>query len=359
MRLALVALAVLAGCGKSATAPAAGAVASVSVPFVGCARDGQTGPRAAPTGAAKIVTLDAASAGQLAFYSAGGGGVLAPRGWHCFGTYGSSGTTLFVAPQPIASSDVLGTNWAGAAGPAIMVVSSSGDTSGRFVVAQAIARVFPAHQAFANGVIAEGVEPASDFPSGPYASDKLTYRGDAMVEYASPPGAAGLGTWASGLTPNGEAMQGAAILTGQTPDLAVLAVRLGPPMQALAPAIVGQFEADNPAAAAPAAASDALATVRSFYAALGKADGETASALVVPEKRAAGPFSAAALSGFYGAMREPIALTEAVPASDGSVAVKYRYVYANGKVCVGAGRVQTVERGGTALIAGIRTGSGC
>ena len=367
-QFALIGLAVLAGCGKSASAPAAGAApatTSVSVPFVGCAQDGQMGPLAAPTGAAKTVKLAAANAGQLAYYSDGNtGGVLGPRGWHCFGTYGSSGATLYVAPQPIGSSDVLATRWTGAGGPAIIVALSSGDTSGRFTVAQAIARVFPAHAAFAQSVIAEGVEPAGDFPSGPFANDRLTYRGDAVVEYVTQAGSAGLGTWASGLTPDSDPIYGVAILTGQTPDLATLAVRLTPALRALAPAVVSQFEADNPPGAPPAAGAaapvqDPRAVTQSFYAALGRADGQSASSLVVPEKRGSGPFSAAALTRFYGAMREPIRLTTATASADGSVAVQYRYVYASGKVCDGAAVVQTVERGGATLIASIRAANGC
>ena len=44
-------------------------------------------------------------ASKLAYYQAEKGiGVLAPRDWHCFGTYGSGGDTLYVTPQPINSA---------------------------------------------------------------------------------------------------------------------------------------------------------------------------------------------------------------------------------------------------------------
>jgi hypothetical protein len=39
---------------------------------------------------------------SLAYYShheSSGSGVLAPRGWDCFGTYGSGGSTLYVVPR--------------------------------------------------------------------------------------------------------------------------------------------------------------------------------------------------------------------------------------------------------------------
>jgi hypothetical protein len=58
----------------------------------------------------------------------------------------------------------------------------------------AIARVFPAHRAFVRKVIAEGIEPTSDFPFGPYPNDKLTYKNKEMVEYETPAHKDGLGT---------------------------------------------------------------------------------------------------------------------------------------------------------------------
>ena len=66
------------------------------VPFVGCASDGQAGPQAAPAGPSKAVAVPAATAQRLAWYKAQyGPGVLAPRGWHCFSTYGSNAPHLF------------------------------------------------------------------------------------------------------------------------------------------------------------------------------------------------------------------------------------------------------------------------
>lgn len=65
------------------------------VPFVGCKSDGQTGPQKAPNGKPVLLPLPAKFAERLAYYkSEQSAGVLAPRGWYCFGTYGSSGDTL-------------------------------------------------------------------------------------------------------------------------------------------------------------------------------------------------------------------------------------------------------------------------
>jgi hypothetical protein len=72
------------------------------LPFGGCNSDGQVGPLSAPARKTMRVLATPAEAGKLAYYKAAKGiGVLAPRGWHCFGTYGSGGDTLFVAPDPI------------------------------------------------------------------------------------------------------------------------------------------------------------------------------------------------------------------------------------------------------------------
>ncbi len=73
-----------------------------NVPFIGCRSDGQAGPLAAPKGKNAVVDVSGKEARELAFYTAGLDlGVLAPRGWHCFGVYGSSGEALYVTPDPV------------------------------------------------------------------------------------------------------------------------------------------------------------------------------------------------------------------------------------------------------------------
>jgi hypothetical protein len=383
VRVGCAALAVLAvaGCGQGggatnaasdapSNAAAAPATASVpiSVPFVGCPADGQTGPQPAPSGQPITVALVPAMAGKLAYYSATNiGAVLAPAGWHCFAAYGSSGGGLYVAPGPITFNDVNGSGWAAGAGPSVEVSWVAGDTSGRFEVAQAIARLFPTQMAFAQKVIAEDVEPASSFPKGPFLQDQLTRRGDDVVEYETPAGARGLGTTFSQLT-SGTAIDGVALLQGPTPDLVFLAARLPANDQGLVAVIESRLEADSgpgpDEASAPPATGVAtpgrgpLATVQAFYAALGEGDGAKASNLVVPEKRAGGPFSAAQLTSYYGAMREPVTLRSVTSAGGGAVQVRYRYVLRTGRVCDSAAVVQTTTQDGQTLISGI-TGASC
>jgi hypothetical protein len=125
----------------------------------------------------------------------------------------------------------------------VQISFESGDTSGRFGVAKTIARVFPAHKAFVEEVIAEGIEPASSFPFGPYPADTLTYRTENVVEFVTPPRAEGLGT-ASRLQKNDNPIIGVAILKGEEPNLVRVWVRLPVETNDLARIIIQEAEKD-------------------------------------------------------------------------------------------------------------------
>lgn len=205
---------------------------------MGCESDGQTGPVDAPKGADQVVPINADAARKLAFYQASlGPGVLAPRGWHCFGLYGSSGVTLYVTRESIHTADLLSSDWHGFAGPAVQASNTNGDTSGRFEVARVIARAFPIRRAFLQNVIDEGLAPAKDFLFGPYPKDKLIVQTDRLVQFRTPPHSEGLGTM-SGLRANDDPVDGVAILDGPTPDLLMLGVRLPPEQRDLAAVII-------------------------------------------------------------------------------------------------------------------------
>jgi hypothetical protein len=227
------------GQGKS---PATRAKTATLVSFVGCESDGQVGPVKAPSGRSKTIAIPAGAAQRLAYYKAEYGvGVLAPKGWRCFGTYGSNGATLYVSPDPINAADLFSTSWKGFTGPVVQISSVDGGTSGRFEVAKTIARVFPAHKAFVEGVIAEGIEPASSFPYGPYPADTLKYRGENIVEFWTPAQTDGLGT-ASRLQKNDSPIRGVAILFGEEPSLVQLSARLPSETSELAQLMVAQAE---------------------------------------------------------------------------------------------------------------------
>ena len=232
------------GCSRpdgASSSAAAQAPNVVTVPFVGCPQDGSYGASPAPTGAVKVVQLDAITASKLAFYSDISHGILAPRGWSCFGFAGPGATTLYVAPPPVGQSDVIDGNWRG---PVVELFETGNDSQGRFDVARFITRLFPAHQAYAQSVINEGVEPASDFPTGVPATDKVNRLSDELVEYETPPNTDGLGV-AMRLQPGEDPLDGFVLLRGQTPAVVFAAVRLGPEMRDLAPTLVGQVERDS------------------------------------------------------------------------------------------------------------------
>jgi hypothetical protein len=214
--------------------------AVVTVPFVGCRSDGQVGELKPPTGEPKVVHVAAKLAARLAYYKAENGpGVLAPRGWECFGTYGSSGASLFVAPQPLRFP-------VGAiTGPAIQASDSLGDTSGRFEVASILARVFPSERDFVQNVINEGMAPATDFPFGPYPKDKLKYQSTHVVEYETPGGSDGLGTRTM-LQKSAASIHGAIIFDPRAPALSHLAVRVPSDLADLVAPTMRQFEQDYP-----------------------------------------------------------------------------------------------------------------
>jgi hypothetical protein len=215
------------------------------VPFIGCPSDGQVGPIAAPTGHPKHVKLPSAIATRLAYYKGDDSvGVLAPRGWQCFSTYGSNGSSLFVAPQLPPHKSFFSGSWKGFSGSVIQISNVDGGTSGRFSVAQTIARVFPAHRAFAQQVLDEHLG-LDKLPSGPYPTDVLRYRSPEVVEYTTPPNTDGLGT-KSWLLKNGTPITGVEILQTEEPNAVSLAVRLPADSTNLAPLIIQFAEQENP-----------------------------------------------------------------------------------------------------------------
>jgi hypothetical protein len=219
------------------SAPQTAKPVTVRVPFVGCESGGQAGPVEIPTRLDKAVQIESRLAERFAYYESGvGRGVLAPRGWYCYGLYGSSGSAFIVTPERI-----LGVNWP-LTGPVVELDSTSGGTSGRFEVAQVIARVFPNYKAFVQSVIDLFDFFESKVTYGPYSMDKLTYKNQRIVEYRTPPNSKGLGTLTGRLRENGESIDGVAILEGATPDLLLLSVRLLPEMNSLKPAIIQQVE---------------------------------------------------------------------------------------------------------------------
>ena len=206
------------------------------IPAVGCPQDGQIGPLEALALPKDVsVIVPAGTNSLVAFYSTHeklGSGVLAPRGWKCFGRYGSDGETLYVAPRSPERLDRVRD------GPAVILSVALGDTSGRFTVAKISARVFPRARRFVDRVREERLEQTNDYVFAPWPTDRIHRLSEFMLSYVTPRGTQGLGT-SFGLAAGSEPIFGLAFLTGDldAPTLERLAIRLPKADKPIYPAI--------------------------------------------------------------------------------------------------------------------------
>lgn len=216
---------------------------AATVPFVGCESDGQVGPLEAPSGKSVMLPIAPSTANRLAYYRAESGfGILGPRGWKCFGVYGSGGSTLFVSPQESNGPRLFVEASTRFSGPVVAISFSNGDTVGRYTVAEMIARVFPSRLAYAAEVVEILDQTIESLPSGPFPADLLIYRNSRVVEYRTPPQSEGLGTQIR-IEKNAVPIDGVVILAGQArPDLVHVAVRLPSELRDLTPAILSAVE---------------------------------------------------------------------------------------------------------------------
>jgi len=202
------------------------------------------GPMDAPTAVGFTPSVPASMRARLNYYVSPHLGVLAPKGWHCFGLYGSNGFILLVTPEIHSGSDLLRAG-AGLRGSAVAFSRSFGGTSGRFQVAKVAARIFPEARSFVQGVIDEGIFPKEEFPSGPYPNDQLTRLSKTVVEYVTPANGEGLGT-DSRIAMNADPISGVAILLpAEDMDLVKLDVRLPAEMRNLARTIIKSVETNH------------------------------------------------------------------------------------------------------------------
>ena len=202
-----------------------GSLAASTVAFVGCPADGQQGPQQPPTGAAAAVELDPELAAHLAYYKGNyGPGVFAPAGWHCRTWYGSAGAFTVVTPDvPPANGDLAQT----LSGPGVEVEQKSGGTSGRFEVAEVLARFFPdLMRDFIRQVRDEKLVKDSAFDVRPYPDDVLHPITENMIEFLTPAGRSGFGT--EGLARSNLPINGVVAIADPhgEPSLLVLRIRL-------------------------------------------------------------------------------------------------------------------------------------
>lgn len=141
-----------------------------------------------------------------------------------------------------------------------------------------------------------------------------------------------------------------------------VAVDLSDPMPAMTGhhhrPLVAWVTAIRPLAAPPRETGSAASTVEAFYIALGQGHGALAASFVIPEKTLKGPFSAEAMTRFYGSLAEPLRLLSVEPDGPARFQVRYRFRSAGG-VCDGRATVTTVTRDGRHFIRSIKAGNGC
>ncbi|WP_292119491.1 hypothetical protein [Mesorhizobium sp.] len=104
---------------------------------------------------------------------------------------------------------------------------------------------------------------------------------------------------------------------------------------------------------------DPMRAAAAFYNALSNADGVSASALVVPEKRGIGPFNEASIHSYFGGLSSPLQLQAISRRGADKVAVAYTYARADGSACKGKAEVETTYKYGKTLIRKIRAVNGC
>jgi hypothetical protein len=124
---------------------------------------------------------------------------------------------------------------------------------------------------------------------------------------------------------------------------------LAAPSPRLAPPV-----ASAPAALPPAAGTyDPVGVVTSFYTALSEANGRSAVALVVPEKRGTGHYVEADINKFFASLREPLKILSVERIDADHVGVKYSFVRPGGSTCAGEAKVNTIFQNGKTFIKGV------
>ncbi len=227
----------------SAATANAQTIPGATVPFVGCAADGQLGPVRAPRRSGPIPAVPASAAGRLAYYASKDLAVLAPRGWHCFGLYGPDGSILMVTPDAHAENDLLDPR-AKIAGPAVVLSYDYGGTSGRLAVARVAARVFPVAGPFVRQVALQDGPAEHSAAAISRQRDTVRRLSATEVEFITPANREGIGT-AGRLARSDQSVVGVAILApGEFPDLMKLDVRLPPALRDLSRPIVTAVEGE-------------------------------------------------------------------------------------------------------------------
>ena len=197
---------------------------------VSCDSDGQLGYHAGPKYAQVKPSIPQWASRYLTYYTTGSLGVLAPRGWQCNGSYGSSGEGMIVAEHTRTSNKPIDIG--------VHISHYNAETSGRFRVAQVAARVFPIANNFVTGVVKEGISPASEFITGPFEGDTVEHKNEYTINFTTRPNAKGIGTEFGYFKESDLPISGTAMLVSD--GLILVSTRLPKELQQLTDIIIGE-----------------------------------------------------------------------------------------------------------------------
>jgi len=173
-------------CALPFTAPPA--KAATTIPFIGCEDDGLAGT--APTGQPISTDLPDKIASKLAVYAGAYLAVLAPRGWSCQTSHGTTGVSLWVYPAGASPKTI---------GPIVSESGWMGDNEqGNSIITSFGGRYFPKIvtdqdvKDFMSGTSMSGNE--NQFLNRRYPSDKVNYLTPKVIEFITPADKFGLAT---------------------------------------------------------------------------------------------------------------------------------------------------------------------
>jgi hypothetical protein len=213
--------------------------ASGKFAFVGCADNGQQGPRTPPAAPRVLPEYPPETGARLAYYASDKLAAVAPRGWHCIAGSNSAEDALLVTPEVQAGQDIFGAPKK-ISGPAVFASRSYSATDGRLEVAKIAAQAFPIAKKFVKTVTDKSPEIRGGIHFGSAPGDTISRPSDTDVEFESAANSDGLGT-AGRLEKNGQPIVGAAMLSGDM-DLFKIDIRLPSQDKDLVPIVMQAFE---------------------------------------------------------------------------------------------------------------------
>jgi len=164
----------------------AAAQARHAIPVTKCPLETMTGTESFSAPATVSVSVDAAVAQRVSYYTQGSVGAFAPRGWHCYGHSGTGAASLFVVP---AANDPFGTNQRGQIGVTAMDLFGYG---GHYV--DVLATGAPL---FAN-VRAVAASSGKNVRTQPARGERVTTLSPNLVNFCDAVGAPGTGAGSGG-----------------------------------------------------------------------------------------------------------------------------------------------------------------